>query len=173
MESGARKGTGRRIARTVIETAAWTLLLVGVWLATLTAVTGSEVVIAVIVALALAPVALASRRTLGVVVRPRAAWARWLVRVPAAVVADSAQLAVAVVRAARGDRTIGADRELTLPAEDVPRARTRVALAALVVSCTPGSYVADARPATANAPGTLVVHALRPRPSGLERAVTR
>jgi hypothetical protein len=167
------RARARAAVRTTVETLVWTLVLGGVWLATLTVVTTTELVFAAGVGLALAPVALTSRRALGVVVRPRAAWAGWLVRAPAAVVVDTARLAAALVRAVRRGEPVGADRELVLPPEDTPRARTRAALGAIVVSSTPGSYVVDVDPATPDHPGTLTVHALGDRPSGLERAVSR
>jgi hypothetical protein len=164
---------GSTALRTVVETLVWTLVLGGVWIATLTVVTVPELVFAGGVGLALAPVALTSRRALGVIVRPRAAWAGWLVRAPVAVVVDTARLAAAVVRAVRRGEGVGAYRELVLPPEDTPRARTRAALGAIVVSSTPGSYVADVDAATPDRSGGLTVHALGSRPSGLERAVAR
>ena len=93
----------------------WTVVLVGVWVATLTAVGVLELVVAVVVAVPLAALATATRRVLDAPARLPAGWWRWALRLPGAVVADAARLTVATVRAIATRTPLGCERTLALP----------------------------------------------------------
>jgi hypothetical protein len=144
-----------------------TVLLVVLWVSTLTTVNGVELVAATGCALVCVAVGLATRRALGIAQRPRWAWLRWLPHLPGAVVGDLGRLAVGIVRARRDGTPLGTPRTLTLPDEHHARADARRALGTIAIGATPGSYVAE------NEEGTFVLHALSDEPTALERAVRR
>ncbi|NMO88482.1 Na+/H+ antiporter subunit E [Actinomycetospora sp. TBRC 11914] len=157
----------RRVTLAAVELVAWVVVLTAVWVATLTSVGLLEVVVAAVVSVPIAVLALAARRVLDApTALPPDGW-RWAARLPGAVVTDTGRLAVAVVRAVRSGRPLGQERRLPLadPPDAVPDARGSVG--AVTISTTPGAYVADVRR------DALVVHALSPTPSALERAVAR
>jgi hypothetical protein len=157
----------RRLALAAGELVGWVVLLTAVWVATLTTVGLLEVVVAAVVSVPLGVLAVAARRVLDApVALPRGGW-RWAARLPGAVVADTARLAAAVVRTIRTGRPLGAERRLALPDPPPGRPDPRDSLGAVTISTTPGAYVADLDD------DGLVVHALSPEPSALERAVAR
>jgi hypothetical protein len=162
-----RSDRPRRIAATAVELVIWTVVLVAVWVATLTTVGALELVVAVLVAVPLAVLATATRRVLDAPAGLPAGWWRWAARLPGAVVADTARLAVATVRAIRTRTPLGCER--TLPLSDPPSREpdSRTSIGAITISTTPASYVADVRD------DALIVHALSDEPSALERAVAR
>lgn len=160
----------RRLPRSVataVEVVVWTAVLVAVWVATLTAIGVLEVVVAVVVAVPLAVLATATRRVLDAPAELPAGWWRWALRLPGAVVADTARLTVATVRAIATRTALGCERTLGLPDPPTTGPDGRASLGAITISATPASYVADVEE------GTLVVHALSDEPSALERAVAR
>lgn len=160
--------TAARAARTTAEVLAWVVVLVAVWAATLTTVGVLELGVAAVLALPLAVLAVAARRVLDAPARLPAGWWRWVVRLPVAVLADTARLAVAVAGAVRSGTPLGVERRLRLAARaDDGGPDGRVTIGAATISATPASYVADVRD------DGLVVHALAPSPSALERAVAR
>ncbi|WP_433781291.1 Na+/H+ antiporter subunit E [Actinomycetospora sp. CA-101289] len=150
--------------RAVGEVVAWSVVLVGVWTATLTVATGGDVLVGVLCAVPVGIVARLARRALGPPVRPPAEALRWLALLPAAVVGDLFRLPPAVLRAA--GRAPGGTGEF----RDVPVVRpdsARATWAAWILSASPGSYAVDVDDRR------LRVHALSDRPSHLERAVSR
>lgn len=162
-----RSGRLRRLAGTAVELVAWTVVLVAVWVATLTSVGLLELVVAVVVAVPLAVLATATRRVLDAPAELPAGWWRWAVRLPGAVVADTARLAGATVRAIRTRTPLGCERTIPLPDPPTTGPDGRASVGAITISSTPASYVADVRD------DALVVHALSDEPSALERAVAR
>jgi multisubunit Na+/H+ antiporter MnhE subunit len=149
-------GMGR--AGAVLEVAVWEVVLAVVYLATLASYSQGEVVVAVAAAFPAAVLARVARRASGARWQLPHGWWRWLALVPVAVLADSARL---LKWFGRRDAA-GQLRELHVPAEPTARTETRLAVAGLVLSATPASYVVDTR---ANE-RTLLVHALvdgRPR----------
>lgn len=157
----------RWAALAAAEVAGWVIVLTAVWVATLATVGVLEVVVAAVVAVPIGVLAVAARRVLDAPVGfPRGGW-RWAARLPGTVVADTVRLAVAVAGTLRSGRPLGHERRLPLPDPPPGRADARAGLGAVTISTTPGAYVADV-----DADG-LVVHALSPRESALERAVTR
>ncbi|HEY2193585.1 MAG TPA: hypothetical protein VGH76_15010 [Actinomycetospora sp.] len=165
--SDRRRGRVRWAALAAAEVAGWVVVLTAVWVATLTSVGLLEIAVAVVVSVPIGVLAVAARRVLDAPVGvPRGGW-RWAVRLPGAVVADTGRLAVAVARTLRSGRPLGGERLLPLPDPPPGRPDARAGLGAVTISTTPGAYVADVRD------DGLVVHALSPRESALERAVTR
>ena len=162
-----RSGRLRRVAATAVELIAWTVVLVAVWLATLTAVGVLELVVAVVVAVPFAVLATATRRVLDAPAELPPGWWRWAVRLPGAVVADTARLTGATVRAIATRTPLGCERTLPLPDPPSTGHDGRASVGAITISTTPASYVADVED------GALVVHALSDDPSELERAVAR
>ncbi|MDT7744453.1 MAG: hypothetical protein QOE59_3531 [Actinomycetota bacterium] len=162
-----RSGRPRRVAATAVELIAWTVVLVAVWVATLTAVGVLELVVAVLVAVPLAVLATATRRVLDAPAELPAGWWRWAVRLPGAVVVDTARLTGATVRAIATRTPLGRERTLRLPDPPTTGPDGRASVGAITISATPASYVADVED------DTLVVHALADEPSALERAVAR
>jgi hypothetical protein len=162
-----RSGRLRRSAATAVEVVVWTVVLVAVWVATLTAVGGLELVVALLVAVPLAVLATATRRVLDAPAELPTGWWRWALRLPGAVVADTARLAVATVRAIATRTPLGCERTLPLPDPPTAGPDGRASIGAITISATPASYVADVED------DTLVVHALTHDPSALERAVAR
>jgi multisubunit Na+/H+ antiporter MnhE subunit len=152
------------VIRAVGEVGAWSVVLVGVWVATLTVATGGDVLVGVLCAVPVGIVARLARRALGPPVQPPAEAFRWLALLPPAVVGDLLRLPAAIARAAaRKDSGSGEFR-------DVPVARpgaARATWAAWILSASPGSYAVDVDDRR------LRVHALSDRPSRLERAVSR
>ena len=157
----------RRAVGTAVELIAWTVVLVAVWVATLTSIGVLELVVAAAVAVPLAVLATATRRVLDAPAALPAAWWRWAVRLPGAVVADTVRLTGATVRAIATGTPLGCERVLPLPDPPASGFDDRASVGAITISTTPASYVADVRD------DALVVHALSDRPSALERAVTR
>jgi hypothetical protein len=139
----------------IAETAAFWLLLTGLWLLTLSSVAGSELVAAVVLALPAAVAAGTARRAVGASWRWPLGWPRRLVAPAVAVLAvavlvvsvlaDTARVLAAVARrpCARGGR--GRLARVELAAEASPeRAAARRAAAVLVLSLSPGSVVVAA-----------------------------
>lgn len=136
-----------------MELVGWWLLSVAVWLCALTAVTPVEVAAAAVVA---APTSWVARRARRQVAREWRFRARWFApgrRLPAAIVAETAQVWRA---AARGGR--GAIRTVDLGADEPRRA-----VAVVLLSASPGHVVIDH--------GEARVHSFRDDPDALERAV--
>jgi multisubunit Na+/H+ antiporter MnhE subunit len=129
----------------LIETLLWWSVLFGLWLLTLSILTPAEILAGAVVALPCAAVAPVARHAVGASWRPRLRWLRWLVPLPAAVIADTGRLGAVLLRRRRADgRERGRARELRLPKQADPRlAETQRALAALVLSLAPGSFVID------------------------------
>ncbi len=157
----------RRAALAAAELVAWVVVLTAVWVATLTTVGLLEVVVAAAISVPIGVLALAARRVLDAPVGlPRGGW-RWAVRLPGAVVTDTVRLVGAVAHTLRSGDPLGQVRRLPLADPPDQGADVRGTLGAVTISTTPGAYVADVRR------DALVVHALSPTPSALERAVAR
>lgn len=160
-----------RAIRAAVELTAWWLLLVGMWISTLSSVTGIEVAVAAGAALPCAALALITRRVLEVSWRPRVRWVGWLPPLAVAVVTDSVKVLLLPWRHwTRVRRPFGAEiRRVTLPDEPPPRAAARRAVAGWALSLSPGSYVADADP---DEPA-LVVHSVVDSTPDMTRQVRR
>jgi multisubunit Na+/H+ antiporter MnhE subunit len=148
--------------RDAFELLAWWVVLFALYLALISTISLTEIVVGATAAVACAVAAVVSRRTLLAAdgderYRPRARWLRWLVPLPVQVVTGAVRLL----------RPRGEFTEVRLP-ED-PRAAARRGFAVLALSVAPTGNVADVDPER----NVLVVHRLDGRPTALEREVTR
>src|SRR5690242_9380275 len=156
--------------RTLAEVLFWTVAGTGIWLLTLSSVTTAELVAAVATALPCAVLAVLARRALQRSWSAAPAWARWLVPLPAAVVADTVRV-LGLAAGVLGGRRIPAGelRGVRLrPDGRGARWAARQAAVAGLVSAAPGTVVLDVDPS-----GAVLLHALgagRPR---LEEVVRR
>jgi multisubunit Na+/H+ antiporter MnhE subunit len=127
------------------EVALWWAACVGTWLLTLSSVNTAELVAAVAAGLPCAVVAVLARRAVRGPLSPRAAWLRWLLPVPVAVLADSARVLAVAAGALVGRRIPEGDlRRVTLPRDRSAGAwQNRQAAAVILVSASPGSVVLD------------------------------
>jgi multisubunit Na+/H+ antiporter MnhE subunit len=148
--------------REFIEVAVWWIVLFAAYLAIISTISLTEIIVGAVTAGAGAAAAILTRRRLLAAdnderYRPRGEWARWLLRLPD-------QIAVGFVRLLRPR---GEFAEIRLP-DDEPAAARR-GYAALALSVAPDTYVADVDPER----NVLVVHRIGERPSALEREVRR
>jgi multisubunit Na+/H+ antiporter MnhE subunit len=155
-------------ARHVIaaELLAWWTVAVGVWMASLSAYSGQDLVVAMACAVPCGAAAVAARRVV------RGAWRLpvdalgWLVALPAAMIADAGRVLTWPLRPRAGE---GEFRTIDVAAAgDTASSAGRRAAAAFLLSSTPGTYVVSADEER----GTLLVHALS-APSSLERRLSR
>lgn len=130
--------------RRMLEVAVWWVLCTGVWLLGLSAVTTSDLVLGIAAGLIAALAGVWGRRLADGHWRPRPRWLLQVVRVALAIVLETGTVLAA---AAMPGRRRSRHQRLRLPLDrrrDVADARE--ALAAIAVSASPGSYVADFDP---------------------------
>jgi multisubunit Na+/H+ antiporter MnhE subunit len=149
--------------RELIEAAIWWVVLFAAYLAIISTISPTEIVVGAITGAAGAASAVLTRRTLLAAdnderYRPRARWLPWFLRLPDQVVTGSVRLLM---------RPRGEFAEIRLPEDE--RAAARRGFTALVLSVTPNTYVADVDPER----DTCVIHRIGERPTTLERQVTR
>lgn len=161
----------RTMTAVAVEMLAWSVLMVGLWVVTLSAATVPEIVAAAVAGVASALGAIAARLALGGHWRVEARWSRWLVAWCGSIAADTVAVFALVARHLRDRDVVGDFAEVALkrtpgdPAsEDMHRA-----LAALVLSSTPGSVVYNSDPRGHR----LFVHTIVDTPPDLEAAVSR
>jgi multisubunit Na+/H+ antiporter MnhE subunit len=150
------------------EIAAWWVVLVLAWLATLTTFSVEELGTAAVLALPCAYAARRGRLAVGAAWPVRARWARWLLGVPWAVLHDT----VTVFRLAVGADRTSEDRFVELPLADERDPDVRAgqeAVATTVLSAAPGSIVVD----TTEEHDRLIVHELPVGRTALTRMVRR
>lgn len=155
----------------LLEGLLWEAACVGLWLLTLSSVNPAEVVVAVVAALPCAALAVAARRAVGGSWRPRPAWARWLLPLPVAVLADTVRVLGLAAGVLLGRRIPdGEVRTVDLP-RDRPAGtrRARAAAAAALVSAAPGTVVLDVEMRS----GRMLVHALGAGRPAMEEVVAR
>jgi multisubunit Na+/H+ antiporter MnhE subunit len=152
--------------RTWLEITTWWVVLVLVWIATLTAVTVQELVAAAILAVPCAVLARLGRQATGIQWPMRAAWLRWPLRLPWAVLHDTVAVLALALRPDRPqeDRF----RALRLPEQDSPNTEAaQQAAAAVLLSAAPGSVVVDVND------DRVLVHELPIGSSHLDEAIQR
>jgi multisubunit Na+/H+ antiporter MnhE subunit len=150
------------------EVLVWWCVSVGVWMVSLSAYSGEDLVVAVACGLACAVMAVLTRRAVHADARPPAEVLRWLAVVPWSIAVDSVRVLLLPWRP-RARSAAGTFRRLPLRASgDSPAAVGRRATASVLLSSTPGAYVVDLDPGS----GTALVHAVGPA-SPVERQVTR
>lgn len=151
--------------RVLVEIAVWWALSLGVWLMSLSAVSSEEYIVAVLASLPCGVAAAGARWAIGESWTLRPAWLAPALLLPVAVFTDAAQvLASPLWSRRRGGRfsTIA-----TGHAGDSARARAGRAVATMIVSTTPGTYVLDIDPDS----GEMLVHSLAPKGPSVEKAV--
>ncbi|WP_329063650.1 hypothetical protein [Amycolatopsis sp. NBC_01480] len=119
------------------EVAVWWFGLAALWLVTLSTPALPELLAGAVAALTAAVAAVAARHALGGRWRPKRSWWRWVAALPVAAVRESALALRTVFR----DPTAGGFEEVALPDEPGPVREARLAAAALVLGCTPGTMV--------------------------------
>lgn len=144
-----------------VEPMAWWVLLFAAYLAIISKISPTELVVGALTAAAGAAAAVVTHRTLSAAgisesYRPRHEWIRWLRPLPLQILGDVVRLV----------RPRGGFAELRLPADD--RAAALRGFAGLVVSTSPGTYVAEVDPDH----DVFVVHRVGGL-SAVEREVTR
>lgn len=133
-----------RHVRLIGETVSWWALCFGLWLLTLSTVTSDDVALALAAGLLSAACAAGARRLTGGRWTMRWRWARWLATLPVAVTADTVGVLAGVYRL---HRTRGCTDTITLPSrESNSLTEGRAALASLMLSASPASYVFDRDP---------------------------
>lgn len=145
-----------------IEAAAWWTVLFAAYLAIISTISLTEIVVGALTAAACAGAAILTRRTLLAEddeegYRPRAAWLRWALSLPGQVVTGFARVL---------GRPGGEFAEVRLPDDERPAARR--GFSTLALSIAPDTYVADVDPEQ----NTVILHRTG-RPGALEREVTR
>jgi multisubunit Na+/H+ antiporter MnhE subunit len=148
--------------RDFIEPAVWWAVLLATYLAVISKISVTELIVGALASAAAAAAAVVTRRALLSAdnperYEPRPGWLRWALPIPAQILADSVRLL----------RPRGRFGEVALPEDD--RAAALRGFAALAVSTSPGTYVTEVDPDR----NILVVHRITPRPSAVERAVSR
>lgn len=141
----------------------WWGVSFGVWLISLSALSDQELLVAALASLPCGFAAYGVRRVVGDSWRFRGSWYSALPFLPVSMFSDAAQVLTASVTGRRGTfRQVSTG--FVGPSGE---AKTRRALAILIVSTTPGSYVLDIDPDS----GQMLVHTLAPRgPDLAERA---
>lgn len=157
--------------RTLAEVAAWTVALTLAWIATLSTISAPELVAGAVSAVACAAVAVLARRAIGPAWRPEPRWAAWLLRLAAAIPADTVRLLARALPRLVRDRAGGGElRHLPPPPDEEPaRAALRRAWGLIVLSASPGSVVVDWPPDGAPA----LVHELGSGPPSVADVVSR
>jgi multisubunit Na+/H+ antiporter MnhE subunit len=154
----------------ILEILWWWAASVAIWTLTLSSVSNPELVAAACCGLPSALAARAGRKAIGARWRPRPRWAAWLLPLLVAVPADAGRLAALTIRRLVTREDVGGPRRIRLPAGEPPDvAAARHAAATLVVSATPGTFIADSDLEE----GTLVVHTLVSGWPRLEQVVRR
>jgi multisubunit Na+/H+ antiporter MnhE subunit len=153
------------------ELIVWWAAATGLWLLTLSSTSLPEVLVALGCALPCAVLTVAARRAVRGSWPVQPGWLRWLLPLPAAVLADTARVLARGAGVLVGRRPASGElRTVRLP-RDRPagRWRTRQAWAAVLVTAAPGTLVVDVDEGS----GDLRVHALGAGAPSMEEVVCR
>jgi multisubunit Na+/H+ antiporter MnhE subunit len=152
----------------ILEVVFWWAACVGVWLISLSAVSGQELLVAVLLSLPCGMLALAGRLAASNRWELRASWLRGAVVLPLAIVNDAFQVLFQVVRSPKQK---GKFVKVPIPggAGHGPRADGRRALLTILATMTPSSVVTDIDPDT----GEALVHLIPVRGPHMEKVATR
>lgn len=155
----------------MVEVAVWWVLLFAGYLMLVSPLSGGEFVLGALLSAIGGGAAVVARRMSGSSFAVPRGWVGALLQLPAAVLADTWLLARRIWPELRRRGTpVGALR--TLPLADQPdevRGESWPAVAGLVLSLSPGSFVVE----SSGHPPALLVHAMRAEPGALERSVHR
>ncbi|WP_409179589.1 Na+/H+ antiporter subunit E [Amycolatopsis sp. VS8301801F10] len=142
----------------------WWLALTGLWILTLSAPAIPELLAGAGAAAVCAVAARSARRAMNGAWQFKAAWLTWLAPLPKAALSES----IAALRAVFQRPSAGNCEKVTVPAEPRAQHEARLAVATVVVGCTPGAMVVASPPDSTD----LVVHRLLHDSATLDR-VTR
>ena len=162
-----RPGVGHeRLVKIAAELAAWWVVAVGVWMASLSAFSGQDLIVAMACAVPCAAAAIAARRAIDGAWRPPREAVGWMALWPWEIVIGTAKvLTLPLRRSAIGElRRI----DLAVGRETKSRAAGGRAFATLMLSATPATFVVT----TDDENGTALAHAIGP-PSPLERRLSK
>jgi multisubunit Na+/H+ antiporter MnhE subunit len=152
----------------VVELLVWCCVTTGIWMASLSAYSGQDLVVALACGALCAVAAAGARRAVRLDARPPAAALRWLATLPWSIALDTGRV-LALPWRPRARASAGGFRRMRIgPPGKTPGAVGRRITAAVLLSATPGAYVVDVDPAS----GTALVHAVG-APSPIEKSVTR
>jgi multisubunit Na+/H+ antiporter MnhE subunit len=152
----------------VVELLVWCCVTTGIWMASLTAYSGQDLVVALACGALCAGTAAVARRAVRLDARPPVATLRWLAALPWSIVLDTGRV-LALPWRPRARASVGEFRRMRIgPPGESSGAVGRRAMAAVLLSATPGGYVVDVDPAS----GTALVHAVGAA-SPIEKSVTR
>ncbi|MYW94184.1 hypothetical protein G3I59_27190 [Amycolatopsis rubida] len=147
--------------RATAEVVVWWLALTGLWVLTLATPSAPELAASAVAAAVCALAAFFARRAMCGSWRPRAAWLTWS-SVPVAAVRETAAALVTVFQ----HPSAGTFDEVAVPDEPQAEHDARLAVATVVIGCTPGTMVVTSPPEE----NRLLVHRLLPgRSATLER----
>jgi hypothetical protein len=145
--------------RWLIEAVCWAAVCVGIWLLTLSVITGQEIIVACAAAALCGAAAVGGRRVVGGHWAFRPGWLGWLVKLPVSAVIEAAQVLWSALRGRGGEEVT-----VQLPEDESEQvSASRRGFGAVALSASPGSYVVDADPDRCR----LLVHRLgggAPRP---------
>ncbi|HLI55212.1 MAG TPA: Na+/H+ antiporter subunit E [Acidimicrobiales bacterium] len=137
----------------------------GVWLISLSALSGQELLVAALASIPCGAAAYGTRRVIGDTWTARPRWLGAALVLPVAIVTDTAQVLWAAATGKRG-RFV---RVRTGFAGDSTEARAGRGVAVALVSTSPGSYALDIDPGT----GEMLVHSLAPKGPRVESRLGR
>lgn len=137
----------------------------GVWLISLSAVSGQELLVAALASIPCGAAAYGTRRVVGDAWTARPRWFGAALVLPVAIVTDAAQVLWAAATGKKGRF----ERVQTGSAGDSTEARSGRGVAVALVSTSPGSYALDVDPGT----GEMLVHSLAERGPSVESRLER
>ncbi|MBV8996733.1 MAG: hypothetical protein JO287_24195 [Pseudonocardiales bacterium] len=162
---------GRRGRFLVAEAAVWGVLLLAGYLVLVSQRTGSEIVLGALLSAIAGGAAVLARRLTGSRFAVPRGWLAVLLRLPAAVLADTWLLVRLIWRApTRQASQVGALHALQLAGQpDEQREESWQAVGGLLLSLSPGSFVVD----SSGHPATVMMHGIRADVGLLERSMRR
>jgi multisubunit Na+/H+ antiporter MnhE subunit len=150
----------------ILESLVWWVLCIGVWLVSLSAVAWQELIVAALAALPCGVLATLARVVAGNAWRLRPAWLGPLALLPVAIVTDTAQVLWAAVRRRPVEFS---EKTLAQGRGENSLAAGRRALATLILSASPGTFVTD----TDVDSGSVLVHKYAWRGPQLDEVLSR
>jgi multisubunit Na+/H+ antiporter MnhE subunit len=166
---------GRRGLRLLVaEAVVWGILLFASYLVLVSQRSGSEIILGALLSITACGAAVFARRMTGSSFAVPRGWVAVLLRLPAAVLADTLLLVRLIGRRPSGRSSrVGALRTLELADQpDERREGSWQAVAGLLLSLSPGSFVVDSTVSSDQA-SILVIHGVRADDGLLERSMRR
>ncbi|HET6917219.1 MAG TPA: Na+/H+ antiporter subunit E [Acidimicrobiales bacterium] len=152
----------------ILEVVFWWAACLGVWLVSLSAISGQELLVAVLLSFPCGVLALVGRLAASNKWELKASWLRGAAVLPLAIVNDAFQVLFQVLRSPR-QRGRFVKVSIAGGVGHGPRADGRRALSTILTTMTPSSVVTDIDPDT----GEALVHLIPIRGPHMEKAATR